>query len=139
MFTSSQQLADAKANGKIFAALAFVGAMAGAALGPVVHFKSLPPAAQLVVTPGYVANFNLARIPVFANQRWLEARVSAYKNAPEVAQKLDEFPASVAVGAGIGALCLPLSLGILISAIRRKKIPKQSGNRKSAVADFLPR
>lgn len=139
MFTSSQQLADAKANGKIFAVLALGGALAGAALGPAVHFKSLPPAAQLVVTPVYVANFNLARIPAFSNQRWLEARVSAYKNAPEVAQKLDEFPASVVVGAGIGALGLPLSLGILISAIRRKKIPKQSGNRKSAVADFLPR
>lgn len=139
MFTSSQQLADAKANGKIFAVLSIAGALAGAVAGPAAHFKSLPPAAQLVVTPAYIANFNLARIPAFSNQRWLEARVSAYKNAPEVAQKLDEFPASVAVGAGIGALCLPLSLGVLISAIRRKKIPKKSDPRKSAVTDFLPR
>lgn len=139
MFTSSQQLADAKANGKIFAMLALVGALAGAALGPAVHFKSLPPAAQQLVTPAYAANFNLARIHTFSNRHWLETRISAYKNAPEIAQKLDEFPTSVAAGAGAGALGLPLTLGVLISAIRRKKIPKQSGNRKSAVADFLPR
>lgn len=139
MFTSSQQLADAKANGKIFAALAMFGALAGAAVGPMIHFKSLPPAAQLVVTPAYVANFNIARAPAFANQRWLETRASAYEKAPELAAQLDEFPASIAVGAGAGALALPLSLGMLIAAVRRKKIPKQSGSRKSAVADFLPR
>ena len=139
MFTSSQQLADAKANGKIFAVLSIAGALAGAVAGPAVHFKSLPPAAQLVVTPAYIAKFNIARLAPLANQRWRETRASAYEKAPALAAQLDQFPASIAVGAGTGALALPLSLGMLIAAVRRKKIPKQSGSRKSAVADFLPR
>ena len=59
MFTSSQQLQDARANGKVFAYLAVAGALAGACLGPMVHFKSLPEAAQQVVTPAYIRNEQL--------------------------------------------------------------------------------
>lgn len=140
MFTSSQQLQDAKANGRVFAYLAVAGAMVGACTGPAVHFKSLPEAAQQVITPAYIANFNIARIPSFSNQHWLETRISAYKKAPEIAQKLDQFPASIALGAAAGAFGFPLTIAAILALVRSKKKPKQQQDRLGkSVSDFLPR
>jgi hypothetical protein len=137
MFTSSQQLQDARANGKVFAYLAVAGALVGACIGPAVHFKSLSPAAQAVVTPGYIANFNIARIGVFSDQHWLETRISAYKNAPEIAQKIDQFPVSIAIGAAAGSLALPLGLAGLLAVIRGGRKPKNKTPNRSALSDFL--
>lgn len=140
MFTSSQQLQDARANGKVFAYLAVAGLLAGAVIGPVVHFKSLPEAAQQVITPAYITNFNIARIGTFSNQHWLETRVSAYKNAPEIAQKLDQFPTSIALGAASGAISFPLSIAAILALLRSKKKPKQQQDRRGkSISDFLPR
>ncbi|MDE1545722.1 hypothetical protein PTW32_09830 [Dechloromonas agitata] len=139
MFTSSQQLQDAKANGRVFAYLAIAGALAGAAIGPVVHFKSLPEAAQQVVTPAYIANFNAARVKAFSNRKWFETRISAYKNAPKIAQKLDQFPVSIAVGAAAGSIGFPLGIALVLAIARSKKKPKSQPAKRSAVTDFLPR
>lgn len=139
MFTSSQQLQDARANGKVFSYLFAAGLLAGAVLGPVVHFKSLPEAAQQVVTPSYIANFNLSRIKPLSTRKWLETRISAYKNAPKIAQKLDQFPVSIAVGAAAGSIGFPLGIALVLAIARSKKKPKSQPAKRSAVTDFLPR
>lgn len=140
MFTSSQQLQDAKANGKVFTYLAIAGALAGACLGPMAHFKSLSEPAQAVVTPGYVVNFNLARVHAFANEQWLSTRLSAYQKVPEIAAQIDAFPSSIAAGAATGGLVFPLSIAAILALVRSKKKPKQQQDRRGkSVSDFLQR
>lgn len=140
MFISSQQLQDARANGKVFAYLAVAGALVGAVIGPAVHFKSLSEPAQAVVTPGYIINFNLARIPPLSNQHWLETRLSAYKRVPAIAAQIDEFPASIAAGAGCGAIGFPMTIAAILALVRSKKKPKQQQDRRGkSVSNFLQR
>lgn len=141
MFTSSQQLADAKANGKIFLALAAAGAIAGAAIGPAIYFKTLPAAAQQVVTMSYIANFNLARVPAFSNARWLDTRENAHKKLPALAEQLDTFPAALGLGVAAGGVSMPLLIALLLSVKRSKKNTPTKNNKAGSrsLSDFLPR
>ncbi len=122
MFTTTQQLADAKANFKIFLSLALLGALAGAVAGTAIHYRATPESPRQVISPDYIIKFNLARLPPpLASQDWLARRHSAHTAMPLLAEHLDAYPAAATKGAGRGALALPLSISSLLALARRQR------------------
>jgi len=139
-FTTAQALNDARANAKITLALALAGAVAGTGVAPAIHYKTLPEAAQVVLSANYIAQHNLSRLPpAIVPNAWLLTRAHAQRNAPELAAQLDEFPAAMATGAGIGALGLPLTIAGLLALIRRRRKPDPYAQKRSALADVQRR
>ena len=137
MFTTSQQAADARLNARIFAQLAFCGALLGAPAGAAVGWYLSP--AQNVLQGPVAARVVLAgAFPRLVPVNALVQRNYIASVAPFTVSTIDAAARTgAAVGAPAGAIGLPLLVASLLAFVRRDK-PKKH-NQSATVADFLGR
>lgn len=141
MFTTADQLADARANAKIFTMLMLGGSIAGALLTFGGLLLLLPDAFRQHVTMFYALEFNLARLPTIG--AWLapgytQIRDIVQANFPDLMTYLDALPARVAIGAGVGAVALPSFIAGAISIAHKRATNRQAnGDAKRGIGRFL--